>query len=293
MISESTPKTNTAEKNTRYAIVGGGIAGLATAYQLQKKLASESQYGHPVTIDVFEKGSAESYHAGESAKRASLGESPARTMRMSGGAFNVRATKAMIDDLQQFLDTATENGQLAALGLEAFKGRQLFQPVENIYIGKADELTNESSKYATNKAAFAKTNTLIEEISGLELKQRYRGTQNATGDTPRSIYENIADDAAVLIEKAYDPVSNPEGVSGVMDYEAILNVLVAKLRNHPTVPALIHFGHQVTPARLDAKQAYQETADGMVTLQIADTQQPLEKITQSFDKLIIAPGEAI
>lgn len=287
------------KKPTRFAVLGGGVAGLATAYQLQRILqpGNTSMYkknGETApTIEVFEKGSRESYRVNASAegnfKRASLGASPARTIRLSGGEANVRETFAMVQELQKFLDTPPADAKPETLAaLEAFKGRQLFKPEANVLIGKPDGIADMEAK----KAPYDKAGVASEIITGAELKARYRQEVMVDGQpVPRSIYETVPDNAAVLVEKPYDPVSNPNGVSGTMDYEAVLNVLMAKLE-HEGVK--LHFNAQVT-SYMDHETTDVGKKETGVVLKIQQEGKdglPSEQ-SVNFDKLVIAPGEAI
>jgi hypothetical protein len=303
------------KKPTRFAVLGGGVAGLATAYQLQRILqpGNTSMYKKngetPPTIDVFEKGSRESYRVNATPesnfKRASLGASPARTIRMSGGEANVRETFAMVQDLQKFLDHPPADAKPETLAaLEAFKGRKLFKPEANVLIGKPGKIDPETrgpseemrAAMADKQAPYDKAGIASEIITGEQLKARYRQEVMVDGQPVlRSIYETVPDNAAVLIEKPYDPISNPNGVSGTMDYEAVLNVLIAKLE-HEGVK--LHFNVAVTSYRDSEshdERGFSGKKDVGVTLKIQQEGKDNLPSEQSitFDKLVIAPGEAI
>ena len=206
------------QKNT-FAIVGGGIAGLSTAYQLTQ-LQPDAQ------ITVFEKGTTASYNASsDDIGRASLSGSPARTIRLTGategaGQWNVRETKAMLDALQADMQTDPASYP----GLE---GKKLFHPQPTVIIGpdKDDALYKKSVETIKSSGAS------YEETNGADLKNRFP-----------NLYKTLPDSAAALIE-APASANNLAGVAGLIDIESTLKALSAYLKKRG---ATIRSGETVT-----------------------------------------------
>ncbi len=192
------------DKNT-YAVIGGGLAGLTTAYQL-----SELQPGAHITL--FEKGTGASYNAGNDTEgRASLSSSPARTIRLSGtegpAQWAVRETKAMLDLLQAEM-------QADPASYPGLEGKKLFypQPAVTVAPDTADPT------YQKHLASLQPSGAAYEETDGATLKARFP-----------NLYKTLADSAAVLIESSPGP-TNMAGVAGLIDVESTLKALTFNLR---------------------------------------------------------------
>jgi|GEM_PF-3298229 len=219
----------------KIAIIGGGLAGLSTAYA-----AANTQ--EPVSITLFEKGADSSYQAGnDDSHRASLGGSAARVVRLSGagegvGEWNVRQTKAMIDVLQKQVDT---NPAFAALA-----GTQLFHPEASVLVAASAE----DKSYVKTRDSLKRSGAAYSEVSGAELKSRYP-----------HVYETVADNAVAVIEEPFSQ-SNAKGVCGVMDAAAVMQALKIHLQQKGVA---IRSGEEVTAVN-DVPAGAQVTA-GEVT----------------------------
>lgn len=197
------------------AIVGGGVAGLATAWQLK-------QTQPDLLIDVFERGSEQSYTAAaDDSHRASLGESGARTMRLMGasgslGQWNVRETLSMIQ------------------ALEARTGETLFTPEASVFLGKPDP----DPGYDKSKQSLVDAGVAFSELTAQQAKERWP-----------NFYNTLADDARVLVEEPYDAVLNPTGAAGVIHQEALMKALQQELTKDG---ASFHFNAAIAAVESDA-----------------------------------------
>lgn len=103
----------TAETPQNIAIIGGGVAGLATAYELLRELGADAELNgaleQPVRVTLFEAGSEASYEPEGGSHRASSGESTARTVRMMGGDPTdqemIRLTAERLQELERIRQT--------------------------------------------------------------------------------------------------------------------------------------------------------------------------------------------
>ncbi len=198
--------TSTQEPNT-IAVVGGGLAGLATAYQLAKAKPEAA-------LTVYEKGGEDSYTAGEDGThRASLGSSGARTMRLSGastgvGIWNVEQTMQMLRELQPYSD------------------KPLFHSEASVYLPKDGEIDasgapEANSTYVKYRASLQQSGVRYSEITGRQLKERFPG-----------YYNTVPDNRLALVEEPYDADRNPKGAAGYMDIEATMQAMQHYLKEH-------------------------------------------------------------
>ena len=111
------------QQSLHYAVVGGGVLGLASACQLLKAKPD-------IQITLYEQGGEQTYREGsDTSHRASLGISNARTLRMMGaqgevGRQNVMDTVAMIRDLEEQY------------------GETILHPLESVYLAKGKKDQN-------------------------------------------------------------------------------------------------------------------------------------------------------
>ncbi len=207
------------------AIVGGGIAGLATAYQLLQKNPT-------LTIDLFEKGSADSYEAGkDNSHRASLGASTARTMRLMGaakgvGQWNVRETLAMLERLQ------------------ADSGNTLFKPQASAFLGKPLG----DPAYDKSKQSLIDAEVEFQEWIGKDAKIRWPG-----------FYNTLPDEARLLVEDPYHPDHNPNGAALVINQEKLMQTLKTYLQDHGVT---FHFSSTIKKVEQRDDKSVLTLADG-------------------------------
>lgn len=193
--------------NTSLAVVGGGLAGLMSAYQV-------SEASPDVSLTLYERGAEETYRVdGDDSHRASLGGSAARMMRLSGageavGVWNVRETKRVIDALQTELDTHPDD-------YPQLKGKKLFHPQASVII--AASAADEGHQKLVRDLEQA--GVRYTKVSGAELKKRFP-----------AIYNTVPDNAAAVIEEPYDAKANPNGVAGMMDTQVVMQMLQAVLQ---------------------------------------------------------------
>lgn len=216
-----------------YAVIGGGLAGLSSAFQLTR-IAPDAR------ITVYDKGTAASYDAGsDTIGRASLSASPARTIRLSGASAGanqwlVQETRAMLEALQ-----ADMRADPAAYpGLE---GKTLLTPQPAVTIG-ADR---DDALYTRSLDSLKSSGAAYEELDGATLKGRYP-----------HLYRTLPDTAAVLVESPAGP-DNAAGVSGVMDVQSTLKALTCYLKKRG---ADIRYGETVTEVDQGSGHAVVATA---------------------------------
>jgi len=181
---------NQTKKSTahHYAIVGGGLAGLATAYQLLREQPDAK-------VVVYEAGGEQSYTKGQDdSGRASLGASSARVIRYTGAS----------DDLDQWLVRKT-GGMLREL--QKGGAETLFYPEAAVTVARDPK----STKYTETIDSLKRAGADYSELRGSDLKQRFPG-----------LYRAIPDDAYAVVE---EPAAARREVSGVMDTEAVLAAL--------------------------------------------------------------------
>ncbi len=202
-----------------YAIVGGGLAGLSSAYQL-------SQLKPDAQITIFEKGSAQSYApSADDVGRASLSASPARTLRLTGategaGQWAVQETKAMLDTIQADIKADPANYP----GLE---NKKLLTPQPTVIVGP----NKDDNFYCKSLETIKSSGAAYEETDGATLKGRFP-----------NLYKTLPDNAAVLIEAPAGP-NNVSGVAGLMDVESTLKAITQYLKKKG---ATIRAGETVT-----------------------------------------------
>lgn len=189
-----------------YAVIGGGLAGLSSAYHM-------AQLNPEARITVFEKGTADTYNASsDNVGRASLSASPARTMRYTGatagaGQWVVQETKAMLDTLQSDM-------QADPASYPGLENKKLLTPQPTVIIGPSKE----DAFYCKSLETITSSGATFEEIDGATLKSRFPG-----------LYNTLSDNAAALVE-APASTQNPSGVAGIIDVESTLKALSTYLK---------------------------------------------------------------
>lgn len=214
-----------------FAIIGGGLAGMSTAYQILRTRPGAQ-------VVVFEKADDASYDPStDSSHRASLGASGARTIRLSGAVGElpqslVLETKAMLDGLKaDMANNPSAYGDLANVPLIRPEATVTIAPDRN------------DAQYQKALKSLSTAGVRYEEISGAQLKAHYPG-----------LYKQAPDGAAVLRELPAG-AENPHGVAGVMDTPVILKAMRRFIERH---------GGQVRTN--DAVSQVRDTGDGVEVL---------------------------
>lgn len=188
------------------AVVGGGLAGLATAYQILRKNPG-------VKLVVYERGSEESYKAqSDDSNRASLGASPARAVRLSGATeeldvWLVEKTLGMIRNLEKEIAANPKE-------YDDLQGIRLFYPEASVTLS----VDKSAGKYAHALELLKKENVPYSEIRGRELKHRFPG-----------VYNSVPDDTFVLVE---EPADGKNAVSGLIDSQQLMHALRHYIKAH-------------------------------------------------------------
>jgi glycine/D-amino acid oxidase-like deaminating enzyme len=276
-----------ARKAKKYAVIGGGLTGLAAAYQLQKILQPGNRRIYrsddAPEIHIFDRRPAFSSAASQE-DYAHHQPQPLRPIRLSADAASVRATFAMVRELQEFmkdhakfaLDTNLQN---------------IFTPLDTVHVCRIDARTGTPNRDA--RARLEATRARLERagaksalLTGAELKARYRASAD-----PRALsaYRSLPDQALVLVEEAWDAEKNPHGVSGLVNVEALKAALRLKMElGGDPIPVIFHDGCEVMPQE---RQGYREEPGGVkLTLRHRDKRGVMTEETRLFDKLILAPG---
>ncbi|MDX1974685.1 MAG: FAD-dependent oxidoreductase [Rickettsiales bacterium] len=215
------------------AIVGGGLAGLSTAYQLLKKDPQQH-------IVVYERGDEKSYTAdGDNSHRASLAGSSSRTMRYAGasdelGQWLVSETLAMVRRLEHDIKAHPND-------YPDLQGKPLFYPAPGVTIS-VDKV---SKKYAATLETFKKKHIPHSELTGKQLKERFP-----------DLYKTIPDNAYALVE---EPATAYKGAAGFMDTQEIMHALRHYIKAHG---GEIRFGEEVSSVEEVAGKAHIVSSGG-------------------------------
>lgn len=296
--------------------MGDGLSGMAAAYQLQRILQpgnrsqfKKAEYEGTPEIHIFKQPATPASQEGSAPSDATSRKlPPARTIRLSGEEAHIRATLEMISDLQQSLDSSTKT--LIDSGQAHLAGRKIFRSLESIYIAPATPDGTPPPEQVRKKEALEAIGAKYEELSGKELKERFRPAKPENlpqqQATPKSLYESVPDDAKVLVELGKDatlltkngtpllredgtPETNVSGVSGTVDMEALHAALMLKLLTDNKVTVVFHDKAEIIPPP-HAKQAYDDSSPAVI-LNVAEEGQPPKPM--AFDKLIVAPDAEI
>jgi glycine/D-amino acid oxidase-like deaminating enzyme len=204
-------QSNSKKTPRHIAIIGGGLAGLSTAYHILREQPD-------IRLVVYEAGSEQSYtSADDHSGRASLGASAARVIRYTGAR----------DELDQWLVRKT-TGMLRELGADAQRSGQkpekLFYPEASVTVVRDPK----STKYTETIDSLKRAGADYSEVRGSDLKRRFPG-----------LYRAIPDNAYAVVE---EPASARREVAGVMDTQATL----AALRRYITARGgAIRYGSEI------------------------------------------------
>lgn len=229
----------------KFGIIGGGLMGATLAYKLTKT--------HPEQrIDLFEQLPATAF----AEQRYDGQEKPDSNYALSSSQAGDNTSRSIRASLQEKnnLDMVISSRDLY-LELQENAERPLFRGTPSISVVNMDDpdevvefevAARRLKEYGMNHSIYADKDALLAE------HPEY-ATYFANANYPEN--------CQILFEDGYDPVKNPNGVSGIIDPGAVLQALHAELAQQPNVR--LHYDTVVEDVRVaDDNKAELKTGAG-------------------------------